>query len=141
MLGGGNSKSADFLFFFQKQFVLLFFKVLFDCAGSWLQNEGPISCSLWDLQSQHANSAGACEIQFPDQGLNRGPPALEARSLSHWTTREVPDFLFFDTGSNMNSKQMDYSKQINYAIILAQCIQSHKNNYNILLTVATNIFN
>jgi len=33
------------------------------------------SCSLWDL--------------VPWPGLESAPPALEARSLSHWTTREV----------------------------------------------------
>ena len=32
-------------------------------------------------------------IQFPDQGLNLEPLALGARSLSHWTTREVPIFI------------------------------------------------
>ena len=32
-----------------------------------------------------------CGIQFPDQGLNLGPPSLGAQSLSHWATREVPD--------------------------------------------------
>ena len=33
----------------------------------------------------------ACGIYFPDQGSNPRPPALGAWSLSHWTTREVPD--------------------------------------------------
>ena len=29
--------------------------------------------------------------QFPNQGLNLCPPAVEAQSLNHWTTREVPN--------------------------------------------------
>ena len=29
---------------------------------------------------------------------------MEARSLSHRTSREVPDFLFFDTGRNYEFK-------------------------------------
>ena len=28
------------------------------------------------------------------------PPALEAQSLNHWTTREVPRLLFFDKRTN-----------------------------------------
>ena len=32
--------------------------------------------------------------QFPDQGSNPRPPALEARSLNHWTAREVPIYSF-----------------------------------------------
>ena len=31
----------------------------------------------------------ACGIYFPDQGWNPAPPALGARRLGHWTTREV----------------------------------------------------
>ena len=27
--------------------------------------------------------------QFPDQGPNLHPPAVEVQSLNHWTTREV----------------------------------------------------
>ena len=35
-----------------------------------------LSCSMWVLVSQ--------------PGIKPGPPALGTRSLSHWTTREVP---------------------------------------------------
>ena len=31
-----------------------------------------------------------CGIEFPDQGLNPGPPSLGARSFSHRAAREVP---------------------------------------------------
>ena len=37
---------------------------------------GTFSCGKWDL--------------FPWPGIEPGPPALGAWSLSHWTTREVP---------------------------------------------------
>ena len=39
------------------------------------------SCSMWDL--------------VPRPGIEPRPPALGARSLSHWTTREVPWCIFF----------------------------------------------
>ena len=32
----------------------------------------------------------ACGILAPQPGIKPLPPALEARSLNHWTTREVP---------------------------------------------------
>ena len=34
----------------------------------------------------------ACAIFVPKQGLNPDPTAVEARSLNHWTVREVPKF-------------------------------------------------
>ena len=43
---------------------------------------------------QHAGSlVAACGVQFLDQRLNPGPLNWE-HSLSHWTTREVPLYLF-----------------------------------------------
>ena len=39
-----------------------------------------LSCGLWDL--------------VPRPGIKPGPPILGAQSLSHWTTREVPIFIF-----------------------------------------------
>ena len=43
----------------------------------------------------------ARRIYLPDQGWNPGPPALGARSLSHWTTRE------FCTHPLLHKVQMD----------------------------------
>ena len=40
-----------------------------------------LSCGMWDL--------------VPWPGIKPRPPALGAWSLSHWTTREVPLFVFF----------------------------------------------
>ena len=44
-----------------------------------------LSCGMWDL--------------VPKPGIEPGPPALGARSLRHWTTREVPTpfFLYFQS--------------------------------------------
>ena len=39
--------------------------------------------------AQHAGS------QFPNQGSNPHPPAMEAWSLKHWTARDVPSFIPF----------------------------------------------
>ena len=36
-----------------------------------------------------------CGILVPQQGIRPMPPALEAWSLNHWTTREVPPHTFF----------------------------------------------
>ena len=37
----------------------------------------------------------ACWILVPRPGIEPLPPAVEARSLNHWTTREVPRLSFF----------------------------------------------
>ena len=40
-----------------------------------------VSCDMWDL--------------VPQPGIKPGPPALGAKGLNHWTTREVPDSTSF----------------------------------------------
>ena len=37
----------------------------------------------------------ACGILAPQPGIEPVPPEVEARSLNHWTTREVPEFCFY----------------------------------------------
>ena len=32
----------------------------------------------------------ACRILVPRRGIKPVPPAVEAQSLNHWTSREVP---------------------------------------------------
>ena len=44
--------------------------------GVFVAAGGIFSCGMWDL--------------VPSPGIEPGPPALGAGSLSHWTTREVP---------------------------------------------------
>ena len=39
--------------------------------------------------------SAACGILVPQQGIEPAPPALEAQSLNHWTTREVPQNVHF----------------------------------------------
>ena len=66
---------------FQKIFIQLIY--LFGCASSQLKHVGSFSSSLW-----HANMCKQPRIE-------PRPPVLRARSLSHWTTREVPVIFFF----------------------------------------------
>ena len=59
---------------------ILFFKVFIHLAA--LGHD----CSIWDL--------------VPQPGIKPGPPALEAWSLGHWTTREVSICAFLQAASN-----------------------------------------
>ena len=36
----------------------------------------------------------ACGILVPRPGIKPVPPAVEAQSLNHWTSREVPIFVY-----------------------------------------------
>ena len=50
-----------------------------------------IYLSMLGLSCKHIGSlVVAWRISVPWPGIEPGPPALGARSLSHWTTREVP---------------------------------------------------
>ena len=52
----------------------------------------------------------ACRILVPRPGIEPTPPAVEAWSLNHWTTREVPYLVFHSNeyGSNNNSNTNRY---------------------------------
>ena len=51
----------------------------------------------------------------PQPGVEPMPPAVEARSLNHWTTREVPTLIFLMSFSNtLNTKY----RRLNYSLIL-----------------------
>ena len=64
--------------------LIRFLFVCFDCTG----------CSLWHA----AFLVAACKLLVaacmrdlvPGPGIEPGPPVMGARSLTHWTTREVP---------------------------------------------------
>ena len=48
---------------------------------------------VWRLQVSVADAeslVAVCGTQFPQPGIEPGPPALGARSVSHWSTREGP---------------------------------------------------
>ena len=36
-----------------------------------------------------------CETLVPQPGIKPVPPAMEAWSLNQWTTKEIPNFLWF----------------------------------------------
>ena len=54
---------------------------LVEACGIFSCGMRTLSCSVWDL--------------VPWPGIEPGPPALGAWSLSHWTTSEVPIYYFF----------------------------------------------
>ena len=84
-------------------FLLLFFffKYLFACA-SLSCSMGTLRCGLWNL--------------VPWPGIKSGLPALGMPRLSHWTTREVPQFSIL----NSNSLFSDYSLQRASAFLLLE---------------------
>ena len=43
----------------------------------------------------------ACGILVPQPGTKPAPPAVEAQSLNHWTTREVPRVTLGEQGSDV----------------------------------------
>ena len=50
----------------------------------------------WVLVAAHEIFVAACVWDIvPRPGIEPGPPALGVRSLTHWTTREVPVILIF----------------------------------------------
>ena len=75
------------LFFFKKYLFIWLHWVLIAGSSIFVELCGIFSCSrealsyeMWDL--------------VPWPGIEPQPPALGVRSLSHWTTREVPDYIF-----------------------------------------------
>ena len=54
-----------------------------------------LSCGMWDL--------------VPRPGIATGPPALGAKSLSHWTTKEVP-LPSFENEDTANSFLLGHSE-------------------------------
>lgn len=54
----------------------------------------------------------SCSMQFPDQGLKPGSPALGMQSFSHWTTWEVS---LFSTGGG-NNKYWEIADNLSQAI-------------------------
>ena len=64
-----------FLFFVFKYLFIWLLRVLVEAHGIFVAPHRIFSCSMWDL--------------VPWPGIECGAPALGARTLSHWTTREV----------------------------------------------------
>ena len=55
------------------------------------------SCLLWFFWGFFWPHGSACGIWVPWPEIKPAPPALEARSRNHWTTREVHVFCFYLT--------------------------------------------
>ena len=66
----GKPKNCKSFFFFLNIYLFIWLLLVLVVAC------GIFSCGMWDL--------------VPWPGIEPGPPALGAQSLSHWTTREVP---------------------------------------------------
>ncbi|XP_057389546.1 zinc finger protein 320-like isoform X2 [Balaenoptera acutorostrata] len=57
--------------------------------------EGIMTVTLNPLSWQKKGVNTACGILVPRPGIEAAPPAVEAWSLNHWTTREVPSLTWF----------------------------------------------
>ena len=55
-------------------------------------------------------SGGLWEL-VPRAGIEPGPPALGAQSLSSWTTREVPSFLILKGSKSAEKKREEKSPE------------------------------
>ena len=80
-------QATSFIFFILNLFLFTYLDVsgLSDSTRDlWspLRHVGVFNCGMWDL--------------VPWPGMQPGSPALEAWSLSHWTTREVPGSCHLD---------------------------------------------
>ena len=64
----------------------------FGCAGSQLRHSGSlvVSCGLFLVAACGLLVAACMWDLVPRPGIEPGPPVLGVRSLTHWTTREVP---------------------------------------------------
>ena len=74
--------------------------IYFGCTNSQFQHS---RSSIFAVAYGIFFLVAACEllvvaygIYFPNQRLNPDPPALGAKSLSHWTPNEVPLPIFFN---------------------------------------------
>ena len=80
------------LFGFLKIFIYLFILATLDLSYSTWDHRcsmKTLSCCMWTL-------VVACMWDLVTRpGIEPRPPALGARSLTHWTTREVPEVLWF----------------------------------------------
>ena len=71
--------TISFIVFYFKLFIYLH-QVLVATCGIFSCAMRPLSCAMWGL--------------VPRPGIEPAPPALEAQSLSHWTTGEIPNLIF-----------------------------------------------
>ena len=83
--------NSKYLFTYFLKFLFIYY---FGCAGSQLQHAGSLvaACGLlsWGMQLRDL---------VPPPGIEPGPPALGAQSLTDWTTREVPNSKYLNLES------------------------------------------
>ena len=90
----------------KKKYLLIYLAVPGLSCGTWgLQS----SLQVWSFFSVAAFRIFSCAMWdlVPWPGIKAGPPALGAWSLSHWTTREVPEFFVFGSSCLVIWKQME----------------------------------
>ena len=82
---GSPLKNVTSFLFWGRGSIRFFFSVIYLLASR------VFSCSRWNLFSYGIQtlSCGIWDLT-PWPGIEFGPPALGAQSISHWTTREVP---------------------------------------------------
>ena len=78
------------LFFFKKYLLIWLHWVLIAGSSVFVELCGIFSCSRETLSYEMLDLV-------PWPGIEPQPPALGVRSLSHWTTREVPCYLLLPT--------------------------------------------
>ena len=78
-------------------FVFMFFVLgLVELLGLWVYYFNQIWKKIWTLFLLFIwLRCAACGTLVPQPGVKPVPPAVEAWSLNHWTTREVPEHYFF----------------------------------------------
>ena len=71
-----------------------------------------LSCSMWDL------------VPWPQ--IEPGPPALGARWLSHWTTREVPDCkVLYSMPHSKTIRLLVYLLNVLSHSVISDCLRCH----------------
>ena len=66
------------------------FRIFLRCWIKWICLQLFIHLFIYFYWPRHA----ACGILVPQSGIEPTPPAVNVQSLSHWTTREVPESAF-----------------------------------------------
>ena len=88
------------------------FIYLFGCVKSLLRHAGLIAVGRLTYPM-------ACGILVPQPGIEPVSPAVEAQSLNHWSTREVP-------GDSL---------LVSYLLFLAETVFSRKPSFFLLLEI------
>ena len=69
-------------------------RLFFSVPSIWPHSQAPRPDTFWTSFFIFWPCLKACRILVPWPGIKTMPPALGAWSLNHWTTREVPIFIY-----------------------------------------------